>query len=265
MHIAPEQSGVGAARTAESEANIWLEIARSWIADDHGEVWDDLPGDERSVVGLYDPTEDLGRRMQAWGYPSGALDLADLARFASGLARAESEAWLADEPHIATRAYADRRFLLGDRILHWSVPWLAMVGRWHAAEADLADETRRRLLELGDLHRPAPTLSGTEGLVVPGYDGFGPLEAGVGLPHLALSVWSGHVLSISQLSEIRHATLIERRVDARWLSEPETRQLFAAAYRDASHDWEVLAAKHSGSAQLWRDLSLRARRTAGLF
>lgn len=265
MHIAPEVAGAAAAHSAESEATTWLGIARSWAAADHPEVWGDVPGDEASVVGFYDPTEDLHRRMRTWSYEPAALDLADLARFASGLAQAEAEAWRADKPHIATQAYEERRFLMGDRILHWSVPWLAMVGRWYPTEADLAHETRRRLLELGDVHRPAPALSGTEGLVVPGFDGFGPIDAGVSLPRLARSVWSGLVLSTPQLSEIRHARLAERRIESRWLGEPATRRLLAAAFRAGSQQWDSLAADHPGSAQLWRDLSLRAYRTAALF
>ncbi len=40
-------------------------------------------------------------------------------------------------------------------------------------------------------------------------------------------------------------------------SEPATRRLLAAAFRARSQQWDSLAADHPGSAQLWRDLSLR--------
>lgn len=262
MHTAPELTSAAAAHSAHSEASTWLEIARAWSARDHPAVWCDVPGAEASVVGLYDPRDDLLGRMKAWGYPSEALDLADLARFAAGLAQAEAEAWTDDRAHVATQAYADRRFLLGDRILHWAVPWLEMVSRWYPESADQAHESRRQLLELGDRHRPAPAMSGTEGLVVPGFDGLGPLDSGVTLAELMLSVWSGVVLSIPQLSEMRHTRLIQRVVEPQWLHDTKISGHLGSAYRDAARGWDRLTTDHPGSSQLWRDLGHRARQTA---
>ncbi len=199
---------MGAASAARAEAAAWVALARDPATSGLTEA---------GVVGVYDPRADLERRAGDWGYPLGAGDLADLCRFAAALAVAEAEAWQADEPHVATRAYEARRFLAGDRILHWAVP---------ATEGAAAE----RLLDLGDLLRPAPALAGGEGLYPPGEDAYGPLEAEAP----AGSLWSGAV-GIEPTAE---------------------------AYAEAVAGWRRLAAAHQGTGALWLALAARAERTA---
>lgn len=239
-----------------------MTVARRWTEDAHFAVWSDLPATERSVVGFFDPTDDLGKRMAAWGYQPGWFDLSDLTRFAAGLAQAESSAWAEGRYHIATRAYAERRFLVGDRVLHWAVPWLLAVARSHVDRREEARTTAERLLALGDALRPAPALSGSEGLVVPGFDGFGPLEPDAPMHDFLMSLWSGSVLLAGDLSRVRHARLVHRTLDRGWLGDRATRSGLIAHYLTEARRWDALAAAHPGTAQLWRDLSNRAASTA---
>lgn len=232
-----------------------------WREADHGELWADVPGNEAVIVGLYDPKPDLDRRSRDWAYQPVSYDFSDITRFAAGLAQAEADAWVEDRGHIATRAYADRRFLLSDRLLHWSVPWLAAVSRGYRELSAKADQTMRSLLELGDRLRLAPALAGSEGLVVPGFDSFGPLDSGTNLAKTLPSLWSGAVLSIADLAEIRHAVVNDRTVPVSWLQSSDTRKGLATLYLESARTWDDLASAHPGTAQLWRDLAHRARRT----
>lgn len=252
-----------AATTATEEARIWAGFVGEWTAERHPALWNDLPPSEAEVVRFYQPDGDLARRARYWGYEFGSRDLADLARFGAGLARAEADAWERDEPHIATRAYADRRFLLGDRLLHWAVPWLDAAARCHPAERDLAEPARFALLDLGDRLRPAPILSeGQEGLFPPGEDSYGPLDPPAPLAEWLLSVWSGRVMMRSTLTSLGGAAVGLRVVPAEWLEDPHMRSLLSMTYEVIAPRWDGLALEHPGSAQLWRDLSRRARGTA---
>lgn len=177
---------------------------------------------ERAVVVYFDPAEDLERRARSWNHRLEGHGLSDLALFGAGLAAAEADAWEQDEPHVATRALEDRRFLLGDRLLHWAVPWLA---------EQPGDQSRRAmvtLLELGEEHRPAPLLAGNEGLFAPGEDSYGPADR-----RPLDSVWCGAV--------------IPPGVDA------------AQCRARAQSRWEALCSAYPGSARFWHDLSLRCR------
>ncbi len=205
----------GAAEAARAEAATWVRLAGLGLA----------AATEAEVVRFHDPGPDLDRRAGAWGHRLSGHHFGELARFAAALAVAEAEAWERDEPHVATKAYEDRRFLVGDRIVHWAVPWL---------EAEGAGAALVTLLELGDLHRPAP--AGGEGAAPPGEDAFGPLALEAPLADRLRSLWSGIVLG--------------------------RRAATPGLYEHAADRWRSLAAAHPGTAGLWRDLAARATRTA---
>lgn len=254
-----------AAAAASAEAVLWANLTQEWAPARHPALWDDLPPTEEAVVRYYVPDDDLERRARYWGYEFGERDLADLCRLGAALAKAEAEAWEGDEPHIATRAYADRRFLLGDRLLHWAVPWLEAAARCHPPERSSAEPARLTLLELGDRLRPAPVLTdGTEGLFAPGEDGYGPIEPPAPLPDFILSVWSGRVVMKATLDSLGATELGERAVPADWLSDPDMRALMRVMYEVAAPRWERIAVEHPGSGRLWLDLAARARKTGAL-
>lgn len=253
----------GAAAAARTEAAQWVGLSREWTPDRHPDLWDDLPPTESVVVRYYQPDQDLERRARHWGYQFTGSDLADLCRLGAALALAEADAWERDEPHIATRAYEDRRFLLGDRLLHWAVPWLDAAARCHPGERSRAEPARLSLLELGDRLRPAPALtSGTEGLFAPGEDSFGPLETPADLPDFMLSVWSGRVVMKATLDSLGGTDAGARSVPGHWLSDPAMRTLLQYMYQVAGPRWDRMATENPGSARLWHDLAGRARRTA---
>lgn len=239
-----------------------MRIARDWHPGRQRVARIDLTPTEATVVAFFDPTDELTRRARTWSYEVTGGHLSDLARFAAALARAEADAWLADRGHIATRAYQDRRFLMGDRILHWAVPWLDAVARQYPSANVLATSTRDQLLLLGELHRPAPALSGTEGLVVPGFDGYGPLATPAPFETLMLSVWSGSVLLNGYLGDLFGAPLPTRQLPPAWDTIPGARLAIEATYRASAIRWDDLAERYPGTAQLWRDLANRARRSA---
>ena len=254
-----------AAQAASAEAVLWADLTQQWAPARHPALWDDLPPTEAAVVRYHQPDDDLERRARYWGYEFGERDLADLCRLGAALAKAEAEAWERDEPHIATRAYADRRFLLGDRLLHWAVPWLEAAGRCHPPERSTAEPARLVLLELGDRLRPAPVLTdGTEGLFAPGEDSYGPVEPPAPLSDFMLSVWSGRVVMKATLDSVGGREQPTREVPAGWLDEPEMCAFLRVMYEVAAPRWERVADEHPGSARLWLDLAERARRTASL-
>lgn len=226
-----------AAAAAEREAAEWIGLVDTWRSPpDIG-----VPPTEAATVVRFDPAEDLRRRMAAWGFQPGRLDLSDLSLFAAGLAKAEADAWRAQNEHIATQAYSERRFLLGDRLLHWAIPWL------RAAESAVtvsALASQQTLLSLGERHRPAPLLADGEGVTAPGEDSYGPVEDSAPVGERLLSVWSGQVLDAAQ---------------RRLVTEPSR---LADSYDEAAEHWLLAAQTYRGSARLWRDLGRRARRTA---
>jgi hypothetical protein len=254
-----------AAGSASAEAVLWADLTQEWAPARHPALWDDLPPTEAAVVRYYQPDDDLEHRARYWGYQFGEGDLADLCRLGAALARAEAEAWERDEPHIATRAYADRRFLLGDRLLHWAVPWLEAAGRCHPSERAVAEPARLTLLELGDRLRPAPVLTeGTEGLFPPGEDSYGPTEPPAPLLDFLLSVWSGRVVMKATLDSLGGAQLQNRAVPDDWIADRDMRALLRVTYEVAAPRWSRVAREHPGSARLWLDLAERASRTAQL-
>lgn len=126
----------------------------------------ELPASREVDVTGFDPRPDLDRRARWWGHRFDSDRLPAVLAFGVALAGAEVEAWTSKDGVVATRAFEDRRFLLSDRLVHWVVP-LTFV----TAAAGLRDE----LLDLGDRLRPAPLLTGDEGLHPPGEDSYGPL------------------------------------------------------------------------------------------
>lgn len=223
--------------TPAGELEVWVALADG--VESLLDGWDDLRPVEALVVDLWNPAPDLQRRAMAWDHEFATGELPELLLFGAGLALAESQAWEQDRPDVATRALSDRRFLLGDRILHWAVPWLVAVGA-------AGEEVRDGLLGLGDLHRPEPELSGNEGLTAPGEDRFGPLN-----PVPLSSMLVGAVVLESRASAwgttrhgLRGGVVPDGAFD--WLRAHEP-------------IWEALRAAHPGSAALWRDLAERAR------
>lgn len=254
-----------AATAASAEAVLWVEITQEWEPARHRQLWDDVPPTEGAAVRYYQPEADLERRARYWGYTFTERDLADLCRFGAALARAEADAWEQDEPHIATRGYADRRFLLGDRLLHWAVPWLDAAGRCYPAEREPAERARVTLLDLGDRLRPAPALTvGTEGLFAPDEDSYGPIEPPAPFSDFLLSVWSGRVVMKATLDSLGGVELPDRSLPPAWLNDPEKQALLRVMYQVAASRWARVAAERPGSARLWSDLAHRARTTARL-
>ncbi|NND85277.1 MAG: hypothetical protein HKN46_09040 [Acidimicrobiia bacterium] len=133
---------------------------------------------------------------------------------------------------------SDRRFLLGDRILHWAVPWMIAVG-------EPASDALDALLRLGDLHRPEPELSGNEGLTPPGEDRFGPLE-----PVPLSSMLVGAVV-LESVADDWGTT----RDGLRAGEVPDAAIPWLRGHVDM---WGRLRSAHPGSAALWRDLAGRA-------
>jgi len=202
---------------------------------------------EALLIPEADPSDDLDRRAAAWGFTFGSYDFAELGEFAGALAQTEAEAWDDDDASVATRAYADRRYLLADRLLPWAVPWLEAVSVTFPRYRPQARSVCEVLLVLAEHHRPAPHLATGEGIYPPGYDGYGPLLEPIAPVDRLRSLWGGLV----QLDPTEAAS---REIDG-----------LSAEYLRAAADWERMAAGFSGSAAFWMDLSVRARCTAGAF
>ena len=132
---------------------------------------------EYEVMRTYQPGSDLDRRAAEWSHQLASHDLGAIALFAAALAHTEADAWDDGTLDVATRSYEARRFLLGDRIVHWAVPWLLATGSGDYAQF---------ILDLGDEMRVAPALTGREGLVMAGEDSLGPLAQTGG-------IWSGWI------------------------------------------------------------------------
>lgn len=207
-----------ATERAASEAEFWRDVATSLSGAEHR-----YPMTEQSVTG-FDPSDDLAKRARRWSYQFDDHTAVALATFAAGLAAAEAEAWSRDDPIIATQALSDRRFLFGDRIVHWLVPVLL------AADDVPASELAEQLLALGDRHRPAPALTGTEGLYPPGHDSIGRL-----------------------VDSIDEAPLLNG-----WVAE----DVDVEGYERAAELWRSFAEQHPGTARLWLDLAARCELSA---
>ncbi len=212
-----------AADTARREAEGWADLADDLDAAGLGDVT------EHSVIPEFDPADDLARRARRWSYELPGHGLTHLCRFAAGLADVEATAWADRDPIIATRAAEDRRFLFGDRIVHWAVPVLVAAG---------ADATF--LLTLGDRMRPAPAESVGEGLLLPGHDIYGPADEPTALDARMASLWGGWPPGYGQDKEP------------------------VALYERAASTCSELAATHPGTEAMWTALAHRAATTGDL-
>ena len=217
---------MGATETAQAEAEEWARIA--WLGENLDSV-DWIAPTELAVTG-FDPTEDLHRRARGWMHQLEDHSIASLTRFGAGMAAAEASAWERDDPTIATRALSDRRFLFGDRLVHWAVPWGVALSRAVPVVSEDAGEMVHLLLSLGERHRPARALTGTEGLNPPGSDSIGGL--GKAKPGSLFSGWVGEI-------------------------DPSRDQ------KEISGFWTDLAERHPGTARLWLDMASRAESLTG--
>jgi hypothetical protein len=250
---------VSAAGTARAEAELWVGMVD--LHEKALRLGDPDPVAREFAVTGFDPSGDLDRRAVRWGHRLDAFDFAELARFAAGLAMAEAEAWDRDDPVVATQAFDDRRFLFSDRIVHWMVPWADVAGRCHPGIRQPALALRDRLLDLGDRMRPAPLISGDEGLYPPGEDAFGPVETEESVEVRLRSLHSGTVVFRATVRSLMGAD------HSRGLERSEVRLLAAdlcTLFEGAAAGWRSLAESHPGTARLWRDLANRAERTARL-
>lgn len=251
MHTRPEISSSSAAVAAAEEAKQWVAIADAIPSD-----WTDVAPTELAVIGFHDPAEDLARRAERWTHRLPDTTLTSLAMFAAALARAESEAWERDEPHLATQAYEDRRFLAGDRIVHWAVPWLDTVGRCYSELRTVTHSARDGLLAVADHLRVAPDLGVASGTSAPGEDAYGPKAPhridGIGLR----SLWSGALILDATLVSMTGGTDIAVAIDS-----SDLRTDLSALFWIAGGRWGGMASRHPGSAALWRALAERADRT----
>ena len=182
---------------------------------------------ERDVVPDCDPAADLARRTRRWSHELPSHGLADLCRFAAGLAEVEAASWENADPIVATRAHEDRRFFLSDRLIHWAVPVLLATG---------LDPVPA--LDVGDRLRLAPAEGVGEGLQLPGHDAYGPADEPRGLQERRTTLWGG------------------------WVPSPDVD--VAGFYGSAADTWLELAERHPGTAGLWSALAARAATTSRL-
>lgn len=248
------------ASVARDEAAEWVEASR--LASAVAAVTTEPGPTERDVTG-FDPRLDLSRRGERWGFTFAGVDLSQLCLFAAGLAEAEAEAWDTNDPTVAYRAFEDRRFLAGDRIVHWSIPWADIAGRCHPSVRDQAHGLRERLLGLGDRLRVSPLLAaGNEGLVPPGEDSFGPMAITPSLEDHLMSLLSGTVIFRATLVSLRGEPVASRLIEPGWLRDEAFRRDLKSLFETTAARWRTLTVTHVGTARLWFDLAARAERTA---
>jgi hypothetical protein len=247
---------VTAAARAEEEIGLWVQIASDCRAVVAFGV--DPQPTELACTG-HDPTRDLDRRAAKWQHRFDGHALDELARFAAGLATLEAERWAIDDAVAATAAHEARRFLLGDRMIHWAVPWADMAGRCHHPVRTEAHRLRDLLLDLGDRTRIAPLLTGDEGLHPPGEDSIGP-ELDGPLERIG-RLATGTVLFRATLRSLTAGAVSDPTPSVGDLTAANREDL-AMLYTVAAARWTQTAKRHPGTARLWRDLSLRCEYTA---
>ncbi len=246
---------------AFEEAAAWASLAERWGPDRHSDIWDDLPAIEARVIPEVDPCADLAKRAARWSYPLGHGDLSDLALFAAALASTEGNAWRQEDRIVATQAFEERRFLAADRVLPWAIPWLRAVARCFPESRETAEDSAAVLLDIGDRRRPAPALTGTEGLFLPGCDSFGPADLPTATPDRITSLWGGLVVFRRSLESITGAAVPVRRVEETWLEDIGMIDTIVTWYEVTELRWRRLADRHPGTARLWQELANRAQQT----
>lgn len=234
------------------EARRWNGLAKRWTQDETPAIWEDRPPTEKAVIRYFDPVEDLEEKASRSNYELEDTSLPSLARFAAELADSEGRHWASGDADLATRAYEARRFLVGDRIIHWAVPWLDAVGRCYPDLREDAHRDRDFLLEVADEMRVEPVMPGQEGLVLEGEDAFGRIELIDDKARWLSSLWSGHLILKATWESLRSEG-----------GEPTIEEM-SLLYEAAASRWRGVARRHAGSAQIWSDLAARAGRTADL-
>ena len=175
----------------------------------------------------------------------------------------EADAWERDDAIVATQAFEDRRFLFADRVVHWAVPWADVAGRCHPHVRPQADRLRDALLDLGERLRPAPLLTGSEGLHPPGEDSYGPVAQGAGLRSSLASLHCGTVIFEATVQSMTGSSG-GRTFTAAQLADHRLRVDLASLFENASMRWSRMAGEHPGTERLWRDLACRAAMTVQL-
>ncbi len=247
-----------AATRAAEETGLWVQIASDCRAVLAFGV--DPQPTEVACTG-HDSTRDLDRRAAKWQHRLEGYGLDELARFAAGLASLEAERWGTDDAVAATAAHEARRFLLGDRMIHWAVPWADMAGRCHHPVRAEAHRLRDLLLDIGDRMRIAPLLTGDEGLHPPGEDSIGPELDGpldrVGRLATGVVLFRATLRSLTSGAVSKPSPLVTDLTAAQ-------REDLAMLHTVAAARWARTANRHPGTERLWRDLALRCEHTAAL-
>ncbi len=234
------------------EATRWMRVARASAAlAARGSMPDPH---ELGIVGGFDPTRVLVSSMEQWDYRPRSLTLPELARFGGYLAAISADATTRGDDAGARRADIVRRRLLADRVVHWAVPWLDAIVRSEPAVAAAAQEARNLLLGLAETHQAAPVPKGSEGLLVPGFDSYGPINTD--LSDSLATLRCGDVLGRPVLESIG--------LGINGYAVPLTAHQALALGRHfmtVQRRWDYLAGRAPGSSQYWRDLAGRARLT----
>lgn len=246
-----------AAEASRVEVATWTRLAGTWDAlPDHIS-----PRPRELAVTGFDPGADLSRRGARWAAsidPSAPA----LAGFAEALALTEADGWDRDVPDQATRAYEDRRHLVGDRIVHWLVPWLDAVGRCYPELADDAHGSRDELLAIAEDMRIAPALAGSEGRFLPGEDALGPIEDAGSLAERLATLGCGIVITDATVRSLSGGSLTGRDDLPSVVDDPRLAHDLTTYFGIAEARWASTARRWPGSAELWTALAARCRRTA---
>lgn len=206
---------------------------------------------EVAIVGGFDPADLLQAAMALWDFRPRTLHLPEILRFGSYLAAIRADAKLVGDERVATRSNVALRRLLADRIVHWAVPWLDAIVRSEPAVAAMARDARDVLLRLGEEHRAAPVPEGSEGLLVPGFDGYGPVHAELG--DALATLRCGDVLGEPVLRQIGLVGPLTVPLT------PHQSLALGRHFELVQQRWDLLASRYPGSEQYWRDLAGRAR------
>ncbi len=118
------------------------------------------------------------------------------------------------------------------------------------------------MLAIGERQRPASVLTGTEGLFLPGHDGYGPLDELIDLADRVGSLWGGLVVFRRTLESITGEPMSDRSISSDWPDDPVVSSAVSTLYEVAAARWEGLANRHQGTARYWCDLADRASATA---
>lgn len=240
------------ATSPAGEATRWMRVTRlSSALAARGSMPEPY---ELGIVGGFDPTRALVSVMEQWDYRPRTLLLPELVRFGGYLAAISADAAENSDVATARRARTARRRLLADRIVHWAVPWLDAIVRSEPEVAMAAREARDILLGLAETHRAAPVPEGSEGLLVPGFDGYGPIHTD--LADTLSTLRCGDVLGEPVLESIGLGL-------SGYTLPLTTNQALALGrhFLTVQQRWDYLAGRAPGSSQYWRDLAGRARLT----